>query len=207
MGFGRPTGMDVSGEVGGIVRDPTIQHWSQLDLANGAFGQGVAVTLMQLATAYSAMVNGGTLVTPHVVLAVGQNATRGRVMTSDTSHRLTSLMAHVLNTVPWYRDKTLVPHLAMGGKTGTAQIWDPKANHGRGAWKKTYNYSFIGYVGKDRPQLVIAVTIHEARPLHVSQGNLPLAVESYELYRRIATDAMATLDLPTDQRTASITNP
>ena len=211
MGFGRPTGIDVSGEVGGIVRDPTIQHWSQLDLANGAFGQGVAVTLMQLATAYSAMVNGGTLVTPHAVLAVGQNATspatRGRVMTSDTSHRLTALMAHVLNTVPWYRDKTLVPHLAMGGKTGTAQIWDPKANHGRGAWKKTYNYSFIGYVGKDRPQLVIAVTIHEARPLHVSQGNLPLAVESYELYRRIATDAMATLDLPTDQRTASITNP
>ena len=211
MGFGRPTGIDVAGEVGGIVRDPTIRHWSQLDLANGSFGQGVAVTLMQLATAYSAMVNGGILPTPHVVLAVGPNqtspASRGRVMATGISQRLTELMAHVLETVPWYREKTLVSHLVMGGKTGTAQIWDPKANHGRGAWKSTYNYSFIGYVGKDRPQLVIAVTIHEAKPLHVSQGNLPLAVESYELYRRIATDAMGTLDLPNDQRTATLGTP
>src|SRR5205823_5332704 len=155
-----------------------------------------AVTPIQLATAYSAMVNGGTLVTPHVVLAVGQTVSsaqsRGRVMSPDLSQKLTQLMSHVVHTVPWYRDKTLVPHFVMGGKTGTAQIWNPKANHGRGAWKPTYNYSFIGYVGKDRPQLVIAVTIREARPLVVSQGNLPLAVESYELFRRIATDSMAT---------------
>ena len=40
------------------------------------------------------------------------------------------------------------------------------------------------------------MTIHEAKPLHIAQGNLPLAVESYELFRRLATDAMTTLDLP-----------
>jgi cell division protein FtsI/penicillin-binding protein 2 len=120
---------------------------------------------------------------------------------------MVELMSHVLHTVPWYKANTLTPGLTMGGKTGTAQIWDAKANHGKGAWKKTYNYSFIGYVGKGRPQLVIAITIREAKPKVVSQGNLPLNVESYELYRRVATDAMATLDLPPAGQTAGSTAP
>ena len=71
MGFGAKTGIDISGEVAGLVNDPTITAWQQIDLANGSFGQGVAVTPIQLATAFSAMVNGGTLVQPHVVKSVG----------------------------------------------------------------------------------------------------------------------------------------
>jgi cell division protein FtsI (penicillin-binding protein 3) len=211
MGFGSPTGIDVSGEVPGIVRDPTITPWSQLDLANGAFGQGVAVTPIQLATAYSAMVNGGTLVTPHVVLAIGPTEVaptpRGRVLSGGLSAELTSLMSHVIHTVPWYRDNTIVPGFVMGGKTGTAQIWDPKLNHGRGGWKSTFNYSFIGYIGHDRPQLVVAITIREAKPTVVAQGFLPLPVESYELFRRVATDAMGTLDLPNPGQTADLAHP
>ena len=200
LGFGAPTGIDVAGEVPGLVRDPSVSPWRQVDLANGSFGQGVAVTPIQLATAYSAMVNGGLLPSPHVVLAVGDKPVdvpvRGRVMSAEMSIQMTELMSHVIHTVPWYRQGTLTPGFVMGGKTGTAQIWDAKANHGKGAWKETYNYSFIGYVGRGHPQLVIAITIREAKPKLVAQGNLPLNVESYELYRRVATDAMATLDLP-----------
>jgi cell division protein FtsI/penicillin-binding protein 2 len=211
MGFGQPTGIDVAGEVEGIVHDPTVRKWRQVDLANGSFGQGVAVTPIQLVTAYTAMINGGTLVTPHVVLAVGQTeqtvASRGRVMSAAMSKELTRLMSYVVHRVPWYKAKTLVPHYVVGGKTGTAQIWDAAANHGRGAWKPVYNHTFVGYIGRDRPQLVIAVTIREAQPLHISQGNLPLAVESYELFRRIATDAMRTLDLPTPSQTAAAVHP
>jgi cell division protein FtsI/penicillin-binding protein 2 len=182
-----------------------------VDLANGSFGQGVAVTPIQLATAYAAMVNGGTLVTPHVVLAVGQTeqaaAPRGQVISAAMSKQLTELLGYVVHTVPWYRAKTLVPHYVVGGKTGTAQIWDATANHGRGAWKPIYNHTFVGYIGRDRPQLIISVTIREAKPLHISQGNLPLAVESYELFRRIATDAMGTLDLPRSSETAAVAHP
>ncbi|MBF6606186.1 MAG: penicillin-binding protein 2 [Chloroflexi bacterium] len=210
MGFGQPTGIDLAGEVAGIVRDPTISPWRQIDLANGAFGQGVAVTPIQLATAYSAMVNGGTLITPHVVVSIGGNPvtvpSRGRVMTTEMSNELVALMSHVVHAVPWYRDNTLIPGYVVGGKTGTAQIWDPKADHGRGAWKTTYDYSFIGYVGRDRPQLVIAITIREAQPMVVAQGYLPLRVESYELFRRVATDAMGTLDLSANP-TASVAHP
>jgi cell division protein FtsI/penicillin-binding protein 2 len=201
LGFGQKTGVDVAGEASGLVRDPALKHWSQVDVANGSFGQGVAVTQLQLATAYAAMANGGTLVTPHVVLGVGDRdsepGARGQIMAPTLSKTLVGLMSYVVHTVPWYAEKTLVRGYDVGGKTGTAQIWDAKANHGRGAWKvNKYNYSFIGYIGRGSPELIIAVTIHEAKPLTIAQGNLPLAVESYELFRRIATDSMTTLDLP-----------
>jgi cell division protein FtsI/penicillin-binding protein 2 len=201
LGFGRKTGVDLAGEAPGLIRDPALKRWSQVDLANGAFGQGVAVTELQLATAFSAMANGGKLVTPHVVLGIGDRdvepADRGQVISPALSKSLVGLMGYVVHTVPWYADKTLVRGYDIGGKTGTAQIWDPKLNHGRGGWKPNrYNHTFVGYIGRGRPELVIAVTIHEPKPLVISQGNLPLAVESYELFRRIATDAMTMLDLP-----------
>jgi cell division protein FtsI/penicillin-binding protein 2 len=201
LGFGQKTGVDLAGEAPGMVRDPALKHWSQVDLANGSFGQGVAVTQLQLVTAYAAMVNGGTLVTPHVVLGIGDRdvepGNRGQVMSPAMSKTLVDLMSHVVHTVPWYAEKTLVRGYDVGGKTGTAQIWDPKLNHGRGGWKANrYNHTFVGYIGRGTPELVIAVTIHEAKPLSIAQGDLPLAVESYELFRRLATDAMTMLDLP-----------
>ncbi len=72
LGFGAKTGIDLANEVSGIVRDPGLKPWAQIDLANGAFGQGVAVTPIQLATAYAALMNGGSLVQPHVVKAIGE---------------------------------------------------------------------------------------------------------------------------------------
>jgi len=200
LGIGHLTGIDVAGEAPGTVHDPAIQPWHQVDLANGAFGQGVAVTVIQLATAYAAMVNGGTLVTPHVVAAIGNQpvpATPGPQVISPTlSATLTNLMSYVVHTVPWYAAKTLVKGYVIGGKTGTAEIWDPHLNHGHGGWMTSrFNNTFVGYIGRNAPDLVIAVEIHEGKPLVIRQGDLPLAVESYELFRRIATDSMKMLDL------------
>src|SRR4051794_5148935 len=168
FGFGSPTGIDVSGEVGGIVRDPAVRAWREIDLANGAFGQGVAVTPLQLATAYSAMINGGTLVQPHVVKAIGPTdravQPRGQVLSADLSKTLVGMMNHVVTTVPFYRDRTLIKGFDVGGKTGTAQIWDPKRNNGHGGWKHNiFNYSFIGYIGRQagNPDLVVAIRIEE----------------------------------------------
>jgi len=197
LGFGALTGIDVAGEVPGLVRDPAVKAWKQIDLANGSFGQGIAVTLLQLATAYSAMVNGGTLPTPHVVKATGDalttTADRGRVMTPALSADLTAIMERVVNVVPFYRKRTLIPGYLVGGKTGTAQIWDAKAGRFR---TDVYNFSFVGFVGRTAPELVVAVQVNEGKPLVNVSGNVENAVESFELFRRIATDAMTTLDLP-----------
>ncbi len=202
FGFGSPTGVDVSGEVGGIVRDPANRAWRQIDLANGAFGQGVAVTPLQLATAYAAMMNGGQLIQPHVVQAVGLNARqippRGQVISADLSHTLVGMMEHVISTVPFYRDRTLIKGFEVGGKTGTAQIWDPRANKGRGRWKHNiFNYSFVGYIARQpgHPDLIVAIRIEEGTPTVAKLGQLEMPVMSFELFRRIAHDAITTPDL------------
>ena len=203
LGFGSPTGVDLANEVGGILHDPTIAPWRQIDLANGAFGQGVAVTPLQLATAYAAMMNGGTLVTPHVVSAIGDQAhvvaSRGQVIDPAMSPTLIGMMNHVVTTVPFYRDRTLIKGYDVGGKTGTAQIWD-SAKH---AWKHNlFNYSFIGYIARQPgiPDLVVAVKIDEGRPTIARIGQLEMPVMSFELFRRIAYDAITRPGILPDKR-------
>jgi cell division protein FtsI/penicillin-binding protein 2 len=206
LGYGTPTGIDLAGEVGGIVRDPADVRWGQIDLANGSFGQGVAVTPIQLATAYSALVNGGTLVQPHVVKGIGEQelvtAPKGEVLDGGLSRTLVRMMAYVITEVPTYTKRTLVPGYYVGGKTGTAQIWDPKARNGKGAWKHNlFNYSFVGFIGRkpDVPDLVIAVRLEEGRPTVARVGQLEMPVMSFELFRRIATNAIETPDLLADR--------
>ena len=206
LGYGAKTGIDVAGEVVGLVRDPAVKPWAQIDLANGAFGQGVAVTPIQLATAFAALVNGGTMVQPHVVQAIGERdvppTVLGRVVNAGIAKKVRKLMDHVVTEVPFYRDRTLVPGYHVGGKTGTAQIWDASANNGRGAWKHNlFNYSFVGYIGReaDVPDLVVAVRIEEGTPKVARVGRLEMPVMSFELFRRIATDAITAPDLLKDR--------
>jgi cell division protein FtsI (penicillin-binding protein 3) len=202
LGFGARTGIDVAGEVKGLVNDPGIQPWRQIDLANGSFGQGVAVTPMQLAAAYAVLMNGGTRVQPHVVQAVGDQEvtepTGERVIDAGLSSTLVGMMSHVIDEVPFYRDRTLVPGYYVGGKTGTAQIWDPTMYDGRGGWKRNlFNYSFVGFIARQEhhPDLVVAVRIEEGTPTVARVGHLEMPVMSFELFRRIATNAITTPDL------------
>jgi cell division protein FtsI (penicillin-binding protein 3) len=192
LGFGSPTGIDLAGEVRGLVNDPAISAWRQIDLANGSFGQGVAVTPIQLATAFAAMANGGTLVQPHVVSSIGgrpvEVASRGSVIGASLSPTLTNLMHHVLAS-PWYKPLSTVPGYWLGGKTGTAQIWD--AAHRR--WfPNLYNFSCVGFIGRTEghPDLIVAVQISHGRPNRNALGQLVLPVASTELFRRVATDAI-----------------
>jgi hypothetical protein len=111
-------------------------------------------------------------------------------------------MQHVIAIVPFYHDRTIVPGYDVGGKTGTAQIWDPKANHGHGAWKRNlFNYSFVGFIAREEgiPDLVVAIQIEEGTPTVARVGHLEMPVMSFELFRRIATDGIATPDLLADR--------
>ena len=209
FGFGSRTGIDLAGEVSGLVNDPAVRPWRQIDLANGAFGQGVAVTPIQLAAAYAAMINGGQLVQPHVVEAVGLSAratpSQGRVIDGTLSKTLIGMMNHVVSTVPFYRDRTLIPGYDVGGKTGTAQIWDPKLNGGHGGWKQNiFDYSFVGYVARQtgHPDLLVAIRIEEGTPTIARIGELEMPVMSFGLFHRIAHDAITTPDLLPDLTTA-----
>jgi cell division protein FtsI (penicillin-binding protein 3) len=206
-GIGQKTGVDLAGEVSGIARDPAVVPWSQIDLANASFGQGVAVTPMQIICAYSAMANGGTSVKPHVAEpdAAGASASPSqapppRIISPSLSDSLTGLMTHVVTAVPSYAQSTYIPDYFVGGKTGTAQIWDPTLNHGKGDWMSDiYNYSFYGWVGHSSPDVTVGLVIYQGTPTKVSQGVLAMPVQSTELFRRIATDAVTTLQIPANK--------
>ena len=201
--IGQPTGIDLAGEVGGIYRDPTATPWQRIDLANASFGQGVAGTPIQIMSGFCVMENGGYAITPHVAQPTSGPAGSTpkpdvkRVISTSLSTTLTELMEHVVTAVPSYHQATYIPDYYVGGKTGTAQIWDPALNKGKGGWMENiYNYSFYGWVGTDTPDLSIGVVIYQGTPTKVAQGVLNMPMQSTQLFRRIATDAVVTEKIP-----------
>jgi cell division protein FtsI/penicillin-binding protein 2 len=194
LGMGSPTGIDVAGEVRGLVNDPAITRWSESDLANGSFGQGVAITQIQLARAYAALINGGVLVQPHVVAGIGTDPvsvkTDPPVLDPSLSPVLAGLMQHVLAS-PWYLEQARVPGYWIGGKTGTAQVWDLEHNRWR---PNTFNFSCVGFIGRKQghPDLVVAVRIGETPFVINATGQGVLRFTAPELFRRVATDAITT---------------
>jgi cell division protein FtsI/penicillin-binding protein 2 len=205
-GIGQATGIDLAGEVVGLVSDPAVTPWAQIDLANRSFGQGVAVTPIQIMRAYCVMANGGTAVTPHLAqpdigsgVAVVAPSPK-QLITSSLSTSLTNLMEHVVTAVKSYDQATYIPGYFVGGKTGTAQIWDPTLNKGKGDWMAdVYNYSFYGWVGHGGPDLAVGVVIYQGTPTKVAQGVLPMPMQSTELFRRIATDAVVSEQIPANK--------
>ena len=145
VGLAGKTGVDMASEEAGIYWDPATYQWAEVDLANRAFGQGVAVTLLQLARGFSTLVNGGFLVQPHVV-ADGEAAAipKERVLRPKVAAQVQDILVYVTGSVPHYARGTLIPGYLIGGKTGTAQIWDLD----KGDWKRNrFNHSFIGFIG------------------------------------------------------------
>ncbi len=165
FGFGNPTGIDMPGEVTGMVRPAN--SWTPIDLATHSFGQGIAVTPIQLVMAYAAIANGGFLMKPFVVrrvvgpdgavLAANQPYVVRRVISEKTAHLLTSILKGVVNE-GGTGVMAEVEGFDVAGKTGTAQKAD--LAHGGYAAKKRVA-SFIGFVPADDPRLVLLVLIDE----------------------------------------------
>ena len=202
FGFGGKTGVDLSGESEGIVNDPNEKRWSELDLANASFGQGVSVTLMQLATAYSALLNGGVLVRPRVVRAIDGAelpvTTRGVATSGRVSAEIVEMTKGLTRIVPLYNRLAAIPAYASGGKSGTAQIWlTAEKNGGTAGWdKRHFNFTYVGWIGRTAPEYVIAVSIRRGTPIVNMQGNILNRIESFELFRRVAEEVVALFNIP-----------
>jgi cell division protein FtsI/penicillin-binding protein 2 len=195
LGIGQPTGVEIGNESAGLLTDPVQTAWHPIDLVNHSFGQGVAVTPLQLVRAFAAMANGGTLVQPHIYAAddAAAEANAHQVISPDLSATLRQLMVHVVDEGPNYAAETKITGYTVGGKTGTAQIWDPRA----GGWlPDTYNHTFVGFLGNEKPEAIILVRIHDTIPRVPVKWGMTLEMTSNELWRRIATDAISVLDLP-----------
>ena len=188
------TGVDITGEAYGNAHDPRVEQWAPVDLANRAFGQGSAFTLPQLARGMSVLVNGGFLVQPHLVVDGEQAQVEPeRVLKAKVARQAKDIMRYVTGGVPWYAKGALIPGYDIGGKTGTAQIWSSEI----GDWKPDrWNHSFVGFIGGRKQEYVIALRIEEPVPsAKPTQGDIPLNVQSYQLYQMLARATINTLEM------------
>ncbi|HUH66185.1 MAG TPA: penicillin-binding transpeptidase domain-containing protein [Syntrophales bacterium] len=166
FGFGSKTGIDLPGEVNGLLRPQ--QNWTRVDTSTIAFGQGVSVTAIQLITALSAVANDGMLMKPHIVRAVvnkqGQiikkvTPTQVRqVVSRETAKRLTAILKDVVGDDDGTGRKAHIPDVAVAGKTGTSQKFD-FSRHVYSS--ERVRCSFMGFFPADDPQVAILVTLDE----------------------------------------------
>jgi cell division protein FtsI (penicillin-binding protein 3) len=155
FGFGAPTGIDLPGEQQGIVLH--WQHYSGSSMGNLPMGQGESVTPIQMATAYSAIANGGILHPPRIVKSVGGKAVREpaghRIVSAAAAAELRGMLRGVLAD-GGTASGAAIPGWDLAGKTGTA---NEVVN---GQYSSTdYAASFIGFVPAGHPRLLVAVMV------------------------------------------------
>lgn len=160
FGIGKETGIDLQGEAAPALRKRG--SWNVVDLATASFGQGVAVTPIQMVRAVSAIANGGVMVTPQVVDKLQRDgweedvapALGSRVISEEAASEMTAMMVEAAKNgeAKW----THLRGFKVAGKTGTAQI--PIAGHYD---SESTIASFIGFAPYDDPKFIMLVTLRE----------------------------------------------
>jgi cell division protein FtsI (penicillin-binding protein 3) len=158
FGFGKLTGIDFPGESQGIVLP--VDKWSGSTIGNVPIGQGIAVTPIQLATAYAAIANGGVWVQPHLVKRVGGHVEKGfvhrRLVLPAIDAELKTMLTGVVDEHGATGNEAAIPGYSVAGKTGTAQKPGPN-----GYIPGAYVASFVGMVPVKHPRLLVLVVVDE----------------------------------------------
>jgi cell division protein FtsI (penicillin-binding protein 3) len=191
FGFGQPTGIAYPGEEQGIV--PTPSEFSGSTMGNLPIGQGLSVTPMQMAAAYSAIANGGILRSPQLIL--DENGDRvpepkgHRVISAQASSQIRTMLEGVL-APGGTASEVSVPGYTLAGKTGTAQVAE------NGTYSETdYVASFVGFAPAQDPKLLVVVVVNKPR------GDIYGGTVAAPAFGQIAKFALPYLHIPSDQGT------
>jgi len=182
VGLGNRTGIGLSGESPGIL--PPAERWGPVGTATIAFGQGVAVTPLQLATAFSVLANGGLHVSPKIIRGHAYTESH-RAMPEKIAHTVMHMLIHAAG--PEGTGALAVPvGYRVAGKTGTAQKPDGHGGYAKGKFVAV----FAGAVPADDPQLVIAVMMNEPqKSIYGGKAAAPV-------FRNIAAATLPYLSIP-----------
>lgn len=188
FGFGQQSGIDLVNESAGTVLQPGHPLWTPVDLATNSFGQGLAVTPLQMLSAVSAIANGGRQMRPYLVAEFhtpdGVIIREPEVMSIPISEQAANQVA---NMAVQAGTPGGVPGFTVAGKTGTAQI--PEG----GVYHPTDTIgSFVGWLPADDPQLIMLVKLD--RPQSSEWGSRTAAPTFAEL----AQELVILLDIPPD---------
>ncbi|MCI8596939.1 MAG: penicillin-binding protein 2 [Lachnospiraceae bacterium] len=210
--FGLKTNIDLPGEANNALSVFTRDNIGPTELATSSFGQGYNATMIQVASAFSSVINGGYYYKPHVVKRVldpngGTVENINPVLVKQTVSAKTSALIkqYLYHTMYGEADangnnptgkKARVAGYAMGGKTGTAQKFPRELNK--------YLVSFIGFAPVDNPQVVCYVVVDE--PNAASSETQASSSYAQEIFKNIMKEAMpylniyATEDIPADMQ-------
>jgi len=181
FGFGTPTGIDLPGEEQGILLD--LDKYSGSSMGNLPIGQGMAVTPMQMASAYAAIANGGILRAPHVVEEVGTrdaHKPKGeRIISEATAASVRRMLEGVLGPGGTASGADIEGYV-LAGKTGTAE----KPDEFGGYSKTKFVSSFVGFAPAKRPKLLVAVMVDEP------QGDIYGGTVAAPAFREITSFAL-----------------
>lgn len=192
FGIGHLTGVDLAGEVTGRLKMPGDEDWYDADLGTNAFGQGVAVTPIQMAIGAASFANDGMLMAPHIVRSVVNGGYQydiekrviGMPIRAETADILSKMLARSLETES---SDALVTGYRIAGKTGTAEIPTPF-----GYTTNETNASFVGWGPIDDPRFLVYVWLE--RPQSSPWGSVVAA----PVFRKAVEELVVLIDLPPD---------
>jgi cell division protein FtsI/penicillin-binding protein 2 len=200
FGFLSRPGSGLPGEAHSWLRSPDdFNHftghmgWSQIQLANISFGQGISVTPLQLAAAYGALANGGTLMQPHILRAVGGGAAQApvppvtlrRVVSPEVAAAVRSMLGTVVQSGTG--GTAQIADFSVGGKTGSAQVAGP-----HGYEPGHFVSSFVGLYPLSHPRIVILCAVFKP------QGIFWGAAVAAPVVHDIGRYAMMEMHIPPD---------
>ncbi|MBX4186867.1 MAG: penicillin-binding protein 2 [Candidatus Doudnabacteria bacterium] len=172
FGFGKPVDFDLSGQTAGDLEN--LKRKGDVFFATASFGQGITVTPIQLVQAYTALANGGKMMTPYVVEKIvhadsaedrPRPQTSNQILDPQTAAQISAMLVEVVEN--GHGKKAAVKGYYIAGKTGTAQVaykdrsgYDPNTNIG----------SFIGYGPVDNPQFLALVRIDNPKDVKFAES-------------------------------------
>lgn len=192
FGMGRPTGIDLQGEAPGTMYVPGDEDYSDSQLLTNSFGQGIAVTPLQMLTAISAIANDGLMMQPHVFRELiddgrrqaSEPSTLGRPISQETARIVTQMMVDVVNQ--GLDGNASVPGYTIAGKTGTAQIPSPVGYEANASIA-----SFVGFFPADDPQVSVLIKLDRPAGYWGSQVAAPV-------FQRMAERLAILMKIPPD---------
>lgn len=168
LGFGQLTNIELAGEKEWYVGKPNMVSTTQF--FNNAFGQGISMTNIQLATAYAALVNGGLYREPTIIERIVDQKTMENVYTPKTAllkifkeittEKLRSAFHYIISTNPWYSKKSNIETAKLGAKSGTSQVAFRGRYRGGEGWT---NGTFAGVISTDNPKYAVLIWIRRPR--------------------------------------------
>lgn len=172
IGFGQRTGIDLPGEVNGDITN--LYSGRKINYLTASFGQGIAVTPIQLINAYSAIANGGKLMRPYVVEKIikeggKEEITKPEIVSIPFSEKTSSkLRSMLIGVVDNGFDKARINGYDIAGKTGTAQIPDGKSGYS----DNEFIHDFLGFAPANDPKFVILIKMDRPQGIQFAADSL-----------------------------------